>query len=567
MNEHWTTTSPAPPGLGLLLTLKITLLRNRLRQLTNQNPLQLLLILFFVATIWGGLYWIFDHLFVFIRRYEEQAVIALPYVFHLFFFSMTILLAFSTAVIVYGALFGREEPAFLLSAPNAPRNVVAVIYLESLFFASWSLLLLGLPLMLAVGQVPDLPWHFYPVFIVSFLGFVPIPGALGLLLALAVALYLPRFGKRSVLYATGVLLLLVSVWWGRLWTISASEVSRAWLDKILGELHYLKAAVLPSSWVAKAIRLSIEDKPADAAFYLLMTVSTALCLSWWAHMIVARKLFLAFGRAQSAPNDSRQTRGWLSRGLTRVGFFYLPGKMRALILKDVRGFLRDPMQWAQLAILFGLLALYLIYLPRSRPEGFTIRWQALICFLNYGAVTLILSTFTSRFVYPLISLEGRQIWLIGLWPMARSTVVWAKFLYALTLTATAALSITWLSIRALELPTILAIIQISATFSSCVGLCGLAVGLGARLPAYDEPNVGRIASGLGGTVNLIASVGLVALTVTLFGLIAWNMAKTGHLDHLSTASLASFVGLITLGLGTGLGAMTMGIRHFRDQQF
>src|SRR5690606_10182761 len=115
---------------------------------------------------------------------------------HIFFFSMTILLAFSTAILMYGALFGRDEPAFLLAAPNAPRHIVAVLYLESLFFSSWSLVLLGLPLMVAIGQVQGLPWHFYPVFLIAFLGFVPIPGAIGLLVALTVALYLPRVARR-----------------------------------------------------------------------------------------------------------------------------------------------------------------------------------------------------------------------------------------------------------------------------------------------------------------------------------------------------------------------------------
>ena len=97
------------------------------------------------------------------------------------------------------------------------------------------------------------------------------------------------------------------------------------------------------------------------------------------------------------------------------------------------------------------------------------------------------------------------MWLVGLWPLSRSSVMWAKLDFALTITSIAALSVTYLSIRALDLPRTLALIQLGGTLSACVGLCGLAVGLGARLPSYRENNIGRIASGLGGTVNLIAS--------------------------------------------------------------
>ena len=72
--------------------------------------------------------------------------------------------------------------------------------------------------------------------------------------------------------------------------------------------------------------------------------------------------------------------------------------------------------------------------------------------------------------------------------------MWAKFLYALTVTATAALAVTILAIRALDLPFALAVIQAYSTLATCAGLCGLAVGLGARLPSYRESNSGRIAS-------------------------------------------------------------------------
>ncbi len=558
----------ALPGFGLLVRLKLRLLRNRLSQLVDEKPLQLLLILLFVGTIWGGLTLIFDRVLILIRQHPEQAVIAIPYIFHLFFVAMTMLLTFSTAVLIYGSLYSREESAFLLSAPNAPRHIVAIMYIESLFFASWSLVLLGLPLMMAVGHVQGLPWHFYPVFILAFLGFVPIPGALGLLAAMAVALYLPRIAKRATLYTAGVCIILAMVWWGRLWTVSASHATPEWVERFLGELSYLKAALLPSTWPSKAIQFSIQNQPGEAAFYLAVTISTGVFVSYWASLAASRKLLTALGRAQASPSRSRAYSGWMSRWMTRGAFFYLPGQMRAMILKDVRSFLRDPLQWSQLAILFGLLGLYLAYLPRTAPPGgFNPGWKALICFLNYGAVTLILSTFTSRFVFPLISIEGKQMWLVGLWPMSRGRVLWAKCAYAVTITAFAAMGITWLAIRAIELPLTLAIMQAAATLATCIGLCGLAIGLGARMPSFEETNTSRISAGLGGTVNLIASVALVAVSVGAFGVLCWQMARAGRMDVLTTRTVTAFAAVIVLGLGTAIVSMSLGLRSFRAQEF
>jgi len=555
-----------PAGLHLLLQLRFRLLRNRVRQLIDQSPLRLLTAILFVACIWASLYFLFEHIFFFMRRFEQPAVIAIPYVFHVFFVAMILLLAFSTAVLAYGALFGRDEPSFLLAMPSSPRNIVTIMYLEALFFASWSLLLLGLPLMLAIGNVQGLPWHFYVTFIVAFLGFVPIPGAIGLLGALAVALWLPRAARQTLIYAVGTSLVLIVLWWGRLWALSTNE-SGVWLRGFLGELEYLKAALLPSTWVTNAIRYAIEDRPADAAFYLSVTLASALFFSWACVTIAGSKLIAAFGRAHAASNAARAYSGSTSAWLTDLCFCYLPTRMRMLILKDIRSFLRDPVQWSQLAILFGLLALYLAYLPRTRPEGFSIPWQALICFLNYGAVTLILSTFTSRFVFPMISLEGRQMWLVGLWPLSRSSVMWAKFLYAMTVTSSAAMSVTLLSIHALKLPWSLGLVQAVGTFAACFGLCGLAVGLGARMPSFHESNSGRIASGLGGTVNLIASVALVAASVGLVGGICYRLVQQGSLTRLDAVSSLLFAGAVALGVGVGALAMRAGIRRFAGQEF
>jgi ABC-2 type transport system permease protein len=241
--------------------------------------------------------------------------------------------------------------------------------------------------------------------------------------------------------------------------------------------------------------------------------------------------------------------------------------MRLLVLKDIRNFFRDPVQWSQLVILFGLLALYLAYLPRTRPDGFSTAWQALICFLNFGAVTLILSTFTSRFVFPMISMEGRQMWLAGLWPLSRANVMWSKFLYATTITGLAAMSVTALSIWSLSLPASLAFAQAIGTFSICLGLCGVAVGLGARLPNYQEANAGRIASGLGGTVNLIASVGLVGAGVGLVGAICFRLVQGGDLSRLDGWCWLLFAALALVGPLAGWLAMRLGIRSFEHQQF
>ena len=84
------------------------------------------------------------------------------------------------------------------------------------------------------------------------------------------------------------------------------------------------------------------------------------------------------------------------------------------------------MQWSQFLIFFGLLGLYFLNVDRfNNPQRDIsyVTWINMVSFLNLAVVGLILSTFTTRFIYPMISLEGHCFWILGLLPMQRDTVL------------------------------------------------------------------------------------------------------------------------------------------------
>src|SRR5262249_44378926 len=155
------------------------------------------------------------------------------------------------------------------------QSVVGIVFLESIFYASWSLLLLGLPMMLAVGRIESLPWYFYLTFAAAFLAFVPIPGAIGLLAAWMAAMWLPRSARRIVIIFSSAVLVGSFFWWARVWGISATEHER-WLDRFLSELHLLRNKLLPSSWVTAAISNALYRQPRTAAFYLYVIIAHAV---------------------------------------------------------------------------------------------------------------------------------------------------------------------------------------------------------------------------------------------------------------------------------------------------
>jgi hypothetical protein len=83
---------------------------------------------------------------------------------------------------------------------------------------------------------------------------------------------------------------------------------------------------------------------------------------------------------------------------------------------------------------------------------------------------------------------------------------------------------------------------------------------------FDQRNPARIASGFGGTVNLIISVLLVVLTLTGTA-VAGLSARTGGEDLKWGPAAALLVGVVVFDLIAAAAAMTAGIRRFRAAEF
>src|SRR5262249_10068840 len=65
---------------------------------------------------------------------------------------------------------------------------------------------------------------------------------------------------------------------------------------------------------------------------------------------------------------------------------------------------------------------------------------------------LLLCTYTGRFVYPLLSLEGRKFWILGLLPLDRGQLLWGKFVFSTTMTLSLAEVLSVLSDLMLGMP-------------------------------------------------------------------------------------------------------------------
>ena len=548
--------------LRVLAAARFRQLRNLVDQQLREAPWRTLAALGVLGLIWAALFELLALVFRQVRGWDLIGVVADQHLFVHFFLILAVMLAFSNAILTFGSLYGRDEASHLLALPVRAPAVICVKWIEGMALSSWSFLLLGVPLMLAVAANADVDWYYYPLFLAHFVGFVAIPSSVGLLAAWAVAMWAPR-RPLSIAIGFGFVTLVFAIYW--LSTISQHAIeSEQWLRIIFSQIGAAKQPLLPSTWTAKGIVAAIRHRVDESVFYLAVVLGNGLFLCWMTINLLGRSWSEAYSRAQQGRFHPTIRHGWFTAGVAWLLFFYLPQRLRWVMLKDLRTFARDAKQWSQMVIMLGLLFIYVINLRRL-PVDFTHPYTAaVIAFLNLTTVSLILATFTSRFVYPLLSLESQQLWLIEILPVRRRTLLLVKFYFALTLTSLSACGVMGLAVFVLDLPTTWARVHLATCLAVCVGLSGLSIGLGARFPELHHRNPARIAAGFGGTLNLIASMAFVSLEMAGVAVLSVTEIQTTFAlpEAISPRGWQLLAGVLILSLAVAVGSLWVGGRHF-----
>jgi ABC-2 type transport system permease protein len=559
--------------------LRFRLSKNVVRSLLRGSRLRLFMILICSAIFWTALFGLFFGGFQFLASYKLPDDIT-TYIFSLFFLSLLVMLVFSTGIILYTGLYTSREAAYLLTMPATTDRIFAYKFQEAMAFSSWGFMLLGSPMLVAYGISIEAPWPFYAVLLVFLLAFVLIPGSMGAVGAILVAHFFPR-RRRTVLVLGAAALVLCGIWLvARVVGTPGDALTHEWLDALLSRLAFSQHPLLPGRWMSVGLIGAARGDWSSSSFYLMVLSAHAL-LGYLIAAVIARDLYRAsYSRVQGG-RSSRRRIGWYGLdALLHRAFVFIPKPVRLLILKDLRTFRRDPAQWSQFLIFFGLLASYLWYFASIRSLGFDVQsayWTNLLSFLNLAVTALILSTFTSRFIFPLLSLEGRNFWVLGLLPLRRQAILWGKFAFSAGISMVAAEVLVVLSDLMLHVGAAMTALHVGTVVVLCLGLSGISVGLGARLPNLKEDDPSKIAVGFGGTLNLLVSlvfIFTIVLTLALpchIYLAGRQFGETSGIEFSdprfrSQITLAILIALATGAIGT-LVPLRIGITAFEKMEF
>ncbi len=553
-----------------------------LRQALIDSRFRLSLIVVLSAMLWGALFWLALDGFLFIRHgighapTHDQTIRA---VFGMFFGALMVMLVFSSGIILYGSLFQSRETAFLLTQPVRTERVFLHKFQEAVLLSSWGFLLLGSPMLLAYGMVAEAPWYYYLVLAPFVLAFIYVPAALGALVCLAIVYWVPA-ARMKVLLLGAALLVAFAVWTG--WRVVAGPESDlltpAWFQEMLGRLSFTEGRLLPSWWLSSGLLEATQGDWSQSVLFLALMVSNALMGRQVAVAVAGRLYRPAYSGLYGQGRRRRPRKPGMPRFDALVLALLRPMSlpMRLLTLKDLRIFRRDPVQWSQFLIFFGLLVLYFVNIRRLSYDMYYVGWVNMVSFLNLAVVGLLMSTFTTRFIYPMLSFEARRFWILGLMPISRDTVLWSKFFFAVGGATVPCCGLVLLSDIMLRVaPMVILSHQLTCAIL-CVGLAGIAVGLGARLPNLREQSPSRIAAGFGGTLTLVLST-MYIVAVVLLTAVPMHFYLATHGSRAMEALQGSIrpdtwllwwlgagtLGSIALGVTATAVPLVIGIRAFR----
>ncbi len=469
-----------------------------------------------IITIVGGLFWasVFGVLFKilkYLRGVEELGPLIPAKILGLVLLSFISILVLSNVITALSSFFLAKDLDLLVSAPVDWLRLYLAKLGETLIHSSWMVALMAVPILTAYGVV----YKGGPLFVVyAVIAIVPmllLPAVLGSSLTLILVNIFPARRTRDLLSiialgaGAGVILLFRMI---RPEQLARPEGFRNLLD-FLTVLRTPTSPFLPSEWATKAIMGYLRHDFDPLPLILLWTTAAAFVTLG----AVLHRAMYAQGFTKAQEGAERFIRGgfwrWTIGGLLKG----LPVAKREFVLKDIRLFFRDTTQWSQLILLAVLIVVYLfniqaLPLHRGEPVGFY--YVNLVSFLNLGLAGFVLASIAARFIFPTVSLEGRQMWLLRSSPLDLKALLWSKYLVGTIPLLVLGLLLTGLTNVLLEVSPFMMILSLATMGALTIAIGALALAFGTLYPQFETENAAQIPTSFGGLVFMMATIALLA---------------------------------------------------------
>ncbi len=520
------------PSLKHVLIPKWRTFLTRMRQERDEGGRGKALILGSVGLLfWAFVFGLCFKVLRYFRGVEEIGALLAAKMLGLVFLSFVSVLLLSNIITALSSFFLAKDLDLLVSSPVDWLRIYIAKLLETLINSSWMVALAVVPILTAYGIVYKGGLLFPIIAVLALVPFLTMPAVIGSAITTILVNVFPARRTRDLLSiialgaAAGIILLFRIV---RPERLARPEGFQNLLD-FIAILKTPTSPLLPSEWVSKTVMGFLTGKPDWLALYLLWSTAALLvALGAWLHQ---RLYHVGFTKAQEGAERFVKGGFW---DFTLGGVLKPLGtSRREFVLKDLRLFFRDTTQWSQLILLAALLVVYLFNikaLPLFRGEQVPFFLVSVVSFLNLGLAGFVLASIAARFIFPAVSLEGRQMWLLRSSPLEMRAMLWAKYWVGTIPLLVLALAITVLTNVLLKATPFMMAVGVGTILLLTLAISALALAFGALYPQFETENAAQIPTSFGGLVFMMATIALLAIVILIESVPVYRYLRASF-DH------------------------------------
>jgi len=521
------------PSLAHVLQPKWRTALQRVRQERAQGGMGKLVILTLVGlAFWAGVYGVLYLILRYFRGVEELGPLLAGKLLSLALLSFVSILVLSNVITALSSFFLAKDLDLLVSAPVDWLRLYLAKLLETAVHSSWMVALMAVPLLTAYGVIYHGGWLFAPYAILVIVPLLALPAVLGSALTLVLVNIFPARRTRDLLSiialgaGAGVILLFRMI---RPEQLARPEGFRNLLE-FIAVLKTPTSPFMPSEWATHAI-MSFLHGPLDWLPLVLLWSTAAGFVTLGA--ILHWRLYPT-GYTKAQEGAERFIRGGFWRW--SLGFILAPFPVakREFVLKDVRLFFRDTTQWSQLILLAVLVVVYIFnikVLPLHRGEQVGFFSVTLVSFLNLGLAGFVLTSIAARFIFPAISLEGRQMWLLRSSPLDLRALLWSKYWVGTVPLLVLALILTGVTNLLLQASGFMMVLSLVTIAALTLAIGALALGFGTLYPQFETENAAQIPTSFGGLVFMMTTIALLVAVIGGLSQIVYPYVRSVYEGH------------------------------------
>ena len=517
------------------------------------------------AGFWTAVFGMAYRILLYISRVEEIGPLLAGKMLTVALLAFAAILLLSNLVTALSTFFLAKDLDMLVVAPVDWVWLYLSKIGETLVHSSWMVVLMVVPILTAYGAVFDGGPLFPLVAIGVLLPYFLLPTVIGSVATLVLVNVFPARRARDLLSlvalaAAGGLVLFLRVL--RPEQLARPEGYRNLLE-FMSTLQAPSHPLLPSEWASGALMNWLLHVADPLPILLLWSTAGAFIVIGAS---LHRRLYMSgFSKSQEGNNTGGARVAWQRRTGWLLG--WLPVTRREFVLKDIRVFFRDATQWSQLILLAVLLIVYVFNiraLPLYTGEKVPYFIVTLVVFLNQGLGGFVLSAIAARFIFPSVSLEGRQLWLLRSSPLDLRAMLWSKYWVGTIPLLVLALTIGIVTNRILQAPPFMMFMSIITTVCYTLAVGALALGMGVLYPQFETENAAQIPTSFGGLVFMMAAVSLLAVIIVVEAmpvseqLRAW---QAGEPASPPTSLLAAVAGVFSICAVATVIPLRLGLRR------